>query len=714
MDPLSVATSCVTLVATITRCSHSVTIFVREVRDARSDLDMISRELHSLKTVLVLLSDDFAKPSSKTLPPRLVEHLGSILRNCNGVVVEVERSLAKHGSSRLGRGGHWALGGGKDDMAKFRSNLEAHKTALELALELITMTITRDIKRDTTDIRRHTVVVPDIKKDTTRILEEITQLRARLPTDFIHGGPNIILQRFLDESSSYAETVVNDSEPSEPFELAGLTPERPAIKLHESENIYDKFAFYPPERHHESTQTIAHQTQSYSASSSRSSPPPLSSQTSRRNLTANINDTTRTPSRLNPSVEKELTESRISLPANLKNSGLSLPPRPPGSHHYRKAPGNILDASRNPSQLSLGINNDFKQSQLSLVSSHGFPPPSRPSSSHRYRETSGTSIAAVRPTSLAEFQDRLRRPDDWKWLTLHHKTKSGNSLLSASEQWIHRYTAMTRAPSYLIQLDFRLRQKLDPPRETMLLIGIHYPETFAEDEFNARVATTIGSVTEALSATPSFCGTPASGILWWTTVVVCIMHGQMTTHAPDVLGSDGMQIRCDRESEHCGMAPDDVRDEDKKIYAHVWEHTTSRTKIIWNRRGMPEYFEEGDTPLQLIECQYTSRAGRLKDMGGEEHLAPFIRMLDARSCVSVAAGDKISKYDLFDAYMTTRHHLSSITVFNPMQQYQDARFESLYVHQYSGVPTKVYPQENVEKFKQEKPSFYKKFWSFFG
>jgi hypothetical protein len=58
MDPISFTATCIGLASTITRTSLIVIGFVKDVRAARSDLDAVSRELLSLKTVLELLVDD--------------------------------------------------------------------------------------------------------------------------------------------------------------------------------------------------------------------------------------------------------------------------------------------------------------------------------------------------------------------------------------------------------------------------------------------------------------------------------------------------------------------------------------------------------------------------------------------------------------------------------------------------------------------------------
>ncbi|KAF2820651.1 hypothetical protein CC86DRAFT_411943 [Ophiobolus disseminans] len=667
MEPLAIVAACATLISAVGRCAHTIVIFGREVRDARGDLEMIDLELKALRTVLVSLKDDIAKPSSNTLPHTLASHLGFILKSCEGVVEAIVKSLEKHSSSRIGRGGHWTIGGGKDDMTKFRSSLEAHKSSLNLALVMVTMTVTRDIKKDTSETHRYAAGIPDVKDDTTKILDEIRRLRARLPAD-LQQGPNVILQRFLDESTSYAETVVNEEHMGDMSDQPPPVPRAAAKEEYHYPATYTDFAFYPPEREVTSRQNSPHYSPHHSP---RHSPNPF--MTPRRDLTPVADHI--------PSPRSYISHSHI-----VEHS----------------------DASSEFSRLSLSAEKDVEKSRISSASSRGIAPPSRPVSravSNRTQHRETANHASLKPTPPIEFQNHLRRPDDWKFLTLNHRTESGNQSLSAPELWTHRYTAMTRSPKHLAEGNFKLRQQLEPPRETMLLIGVYYPESLGDDEFNARFATTVESVSEALAATHEACGT-SHDTPWWTTVVVLLINNDAGTQQQYAFTRHGMRLRCDAESEHCGIAPDKVRDDERKIFAHLWEHTTLRTKISWNRRGVPEYFDEGVTPLQLIQCQYTSRAKSRTDIGSAEHLLPFIRMLDARTCLSIAAGDKIGKFDVFDAYMTSRHTLSSIKIADPMQLYPGTAFESSFTDYYGRVPTKIYPLEGAVKFKQEKRSLY--------
>lgn len=131
MDPLSIAVSCVTLVTTVGNLSLKIHTFVREVRDARGDLDAISKELGSLKMVLELLSDDAKASNGAGFPESLIRQIAGILTNCAGVLKLIDESLTKHSGGGMRKGVKWSLAG-RDDVNKLRSNLEAHKSALDM------------------------------------------------------------------------------------------------------------------------------------------------------------------------------------------------------------------------------------------------------------------------------------------------------------------------------------------------------------------------------------------------------------------------------------------------------------------------------------------------------------------------------------------------------------------------------------------------------
>ncbi|KAF5572945.1 hypothetical protein FPCIR_14143 [Fusarium pseudocircinatum] len=202
MDPLSIATGCATLISTIGSLSLSINTFVRTCREARSEFDRVARELLSLQTVLELIQEDVTD-ESKTFPTTLERHVSGIIINCNSVAVELQECITKYGGdSRLKSKAGWAIHG-QGDVSKLRSNLEAHKAALDLALDMLSLHVTKEIKNDTSEIRNETSAIKD---DTAQILEEILRLQQRLPNQ---EGNDYILQNFLEAMTTYTEKALD-------------------------------------------------------------------------------------------------------------------------------------------------------------------------------------------------------------------------------------------------------------------------------------------------------------------------------------------------------------------------------------------------------------------------------------------------------------------------------------------------------------------------
>jgi hypothetical protein len=138
MDPISITATCIGLASTITRTSLVVVGFVKDVRAARSDLDAISRELVSLKTVLELLASDVDDSTNQSIPQTLQKQIAGMVTNCAGVVAEIEQTLKKHEGGKVHKSAKW-VASGKSDVVKLQLSLEAYKSALEIALEMVTL-----------------------------------------------------------------------------------------------------------------------------------------------------------------------------------------------------------------------------------------------------------------------------------------------------------------------------------------------------------------------------------------------------------------------------------------------------------------------------------------------------------------------------------------------------------------------------------------------
>jgi hypothetical protein len=206
MDPLSISTACVSLIATLGRILPQIGSFVSDVRDARRDMDAVYRELNSLLRSLENLRDDSIKVE---YPEGSRRTLITVLGNCNHVTKEIEALLNKITSGNIGRRMQWTMYG-QDDMNKLRSRLEAHKSAINIALDMVSIQLISAVKDDTKTIKQNTAQISEIRQDTADLLQQLASLRLQIAELERHdGGQGIILQRFSDESTSYAETVTN-------------------------------------------------------------------------------------------------------------------------------------------------------------------------------------------------------------------------------------------------------------------------------------------------------------------------------------------------------------------------------------------------------------------------------------------------------------------------------------------------------------------------
>lgn len=115
--------------------------------------------------------------------------------------------------------------------------------------------MTREIKNDTTQIRNDTEA---IKQDTSEILQEIARLRAQLPNDQAIAQPNIeasetMLARYLDDLTSYAETVCWSGEDSDTDTEETCVEEKPKMA---STGVKLRLASSTPVKQHVTNEVI--------------------------------------------------------------------------------------------------------------------------------------------------------------------------------------------------------------------------------------------------------------------------------------------------------------------------------------------------------------------------------------------------------------------------------------------------------------------------
>ena len=167
MDPLSITTACVSLLSGIQISRNtSVSSSPRCV-----DMDAVSRELTSLTLCLELLRDD---STTINYPDGFRKDLMGVLQSCDFITHQMKAILRKLSSGNVGRRIQWSLSS-REEMNNLRSSLEAHKSAIEIALTLGSITVMNTVKKNTTT--RH--VVTAIKQDTTAILKARFTLKVK-------------------------------------------------------------------------------------------------------------------------------------------------------------------------------------------------------------------------------------------------------------------------------------------------------------------------------------------------------------------------------------------------------------------------------------------------------------------------------------------------------------------------------------------------------
>ncbi|KAI1103941.1 Rho GTPase activation protein [Jackrogersella minutella] len=209
----SITTDCTTLSSTIAKASVGLNSFVREVREARSDIDDVSRELHSLQSVLDLLKED-----AGIFPLELAERIPAVIKHCSNVVNELDVNISNLNDNELERQDkrlRW-LATGREETTALRSSLEAHKAVLGLALDLVGATTIRDVTSDIEPNKRNTIQrhqnSADVLEDVSRILVEMSQLRMRLPGEFGKKESEFSLYEYMTCLMSFAEKIVSCKE----------------------------------------------------------------------------------------------------------------------------------------------------------------------------------------------------------------------------------------------------------------------------------------------------------------------------------------------------------------------------------------------------------------------------------------------------------------------------------------------------------------------
>ncbi|KAM7186610.1 putative GTPase-activating protein [Naviculisporaceae sp. PSN 640] len=200
---LYINTACFGVCDTIAKTSASITRFVREVRESRSDFDIISSELHSLDRIVDLLKDDVS-----FFPPELAQKTPAVLDTCFAILNELDGCISvldRSNLSRQDKKSRWVAS--RDHIGKLGGTLEGYKSTLGLVVDLISLnrpSTTAGVEES--DVRDSE---EDRKQEAAKLATEIQELAARLEPQARQNGAVARLRQYLDALHNQASTKSN-------------------------------------------------------------------------------------------------------------------------------------------------------------------------------------------------------------------------------------------------------------------------------------------------------------------------------------------------------------------------------------------------------------------------------------------------------------------------------------------------------------------------
>ncbi|KAF4343497.1 hypothetical protein FBEOM_2523 [Fusarium beomiforme] len=245
MDGLSVAASCIAVIQVADQTYKIISQFVRDCKDAKGDLAVVSQERSTLTRTLTQLKDlipDGSEFAGSDLTNNTKRDIHEIISSCLTVSRDIQDVLSGH-EGRLASLS-WATRG-KRKVATSKVLLETNRRALSLAVDTITMHV--DIlfyAESRTDYFQKTA--QNIRRDTTNILDDSTYMKGdihdliarirNLEAIIADRDPNdprtYMLMRYLDDLSSVAGSVCDmSSRPATP-EPHGSLNDVSIVKVH--------------------------------------------------------------------------------------------------------------------------------------------------------------------------------------------------------------------------------------------------------------------------------------------------------------------------------------------------------------------------------------------------------------------------------------------------------------------------------------------------
>ncbi|KAJ4388067.1 hypothetical protein N0V93_008672 [Gnomoniopsis smithogilvyi] len=204
MDPSPITAGCSAATEAIGKTSPALRLFIREVREARTELDAVLAELHSLGGVIDILKDD-----AGSFPVDLAQRTPPVLTHCSSIVNQIDGYMQVcNGIDLSKRDKRFRWLAIRADMVKLKLTLEGYKSILALVTDLVGLTKSRkdidslSVKSDSSHyhdvLEDRKATNDDMKTELTHLLADMGSLRGRLQGDFKSNYAVSDLESYLD------------------------------------------------------------------------------------------------------------------------------------------------------------------------------------------------------------------------------------------------------------------------------------------------------------------------------------------------------------------------------------------------------------------------------------------------------------------------------------------------------------------------------------
>ncbi|KAF5569303.1 hypothetical protein FPHYL_2118 [Fusarium phyllophilum] len=235
MDGLSVAASCIAVIQAADQTYKIISQFLRDCKDAKSDLAAVSQELSILTRTLTQLKDlvpDGSDFADSDLTNNTKRHTREIVSSCLVVASDIEDVLSGYEGKLAALS--WATRG-KRKVATAKVLLETNRRALSLAVDTITLATAQNIKQDTANILDGTT---HMRGDIHDLVARIRNLEAMVADKDPDDPRKYVLMRYLNDLSSVAGSVCDmSSRPATPESTPSENVVEETAYLHTSQSI---------------------------------------------------------------------------------------------------------------------------------------------------------------------------------------------------------------------------------------------------------------------------------------------------------------------------------------------------------------------------------------------------------------------------------------------------------------------------------------------